>query len=172
MSTFLSEDMMLNHESSKVLYHDYAKNMPIYDFHTHLMADDIAAANKKYENMTDIWLNGDHYKWRAMRWFGVEERLITGNASDKEKFLAWAQTVPYTIGNPLYHWSHLELSRYFNINELFSEKNAHQVWDICNQRLNESNMSTNGILEKFNVKVVCTTDDPIDTLEIHSNWSS
>ncbi|QNH47986.1 MULTISPECIES: glucuronate isomerase [unclassified Bacillus (in: firmicutes)] len=166
MSTFLSEDMMLHHESSKVLYHDYAKNMPIYDFHTHLMADDIAV-NKKYENMTDIWLNGDHYKWRAMRWLGIEERLITGNASDKEKFLAWAQTVPYTIGNPLYHWSHLELSRYFNINELFSEKNAHQVWDICNERLNERNMSTNGILEKFNVKVVCTTDDPIDTLEIH-----
>jgi glucuronate isomerase len=170
VSTFLSEDMMLNNESSRILFHDYAKKMPIYDFHSHLIPSEIAS-NKKYKNITEIWLSKDHYKWRAMRWLGLEERVITGDATDKEKFLSWARTVPYTVGNPLYHWTHLELSRYFDINEPLSESNAEEIWNTCNEKLKDDSLSPHGILKKFNVKVLCTTDDPTDTLEHHRKIS-
>ncbi|MDP5274060.1 glucuronate isomerase [Chengkuizengella axinellae] len=166
MSTFLSEDMMLNNKSAQILFHEYADKMPIFDFHTHLEAKEIAE-NKKFQNITDLWLAGDHYKWRAMRWLGLDEQLITGNASDKEKFMAWAQTVPYTMGNPLYHWTHLELSRYFGIQETLSSENANEVWEHCNKQLEDDSFSVNGILRRFQVKAVCTTDDPIDSLAYH-----
>ncbi|MDP5272623.1 glucuronate isomerase [Chengkuizengella axinellae] len=166
--TFLSEHMMLKSESAKLLFHDYAKQMPIIDFHTHLSPQEIAE-NKTYHNITELWLSGDHYKWRAMRWLGFDEKLITGEASDKEKFMTWAKTLPYTMGNPIYVWSHLELSRYFGIEELLTPENAEHIWEVCNEKLKDSSFSTQNILQQFNVKVINTTDDPIDSLNYHRN---
>ncbi|MBW7460605.1 glucuronate isomerase, partial [Paenibacillus sepulcri] len=163
MSPFIHEDWLLQSKSAKTLYHDYAKDMPIYDFHSHLSPNEIAV-NKKYRNMAEIWLGGDHYKWRALRWLGVEERLITGDAPDEDKFMVWARSVPDTVGNPLYHWTHLELSRYFGIDELLTGDNARDIWNRCNERLQDEDMRANGILKRFDVRVVCTTDDPIDEL--------
>ncbi len=167
MKPFLSEDFMLQTRTAATLYHQYAEDMPIYDYHCHLPVRDIAE-NKKFENLTQIWLHGDHYKWRAMRANGVNEKFITGNASDFEKFQAWAATVPKTLCNPLYQWTHLELKRYFGIEgTLLNENTAKDIYDICTEILQTDAFSTQGILQKMNVRIVCTTDDPADSLEYH-----
>lgn len=163
---FLTDDFLLNTESAKVLYHEYAKQMPIYDYHCHLSPKEIAE-DKRFNNITEVWLNGDHYKWRAMRAFGVEEKYITGDSDDKEKFQKWIQTIPYTMGNPLYHWAHLELSRYFNYTEAVKEENWEEIWEHCNQVVQSEDFSVRNLIKKSNVKVIGTTDDPVDTLEYH-----
>jgi glucuronate isomerase len=166
MKEFLDENFLLNNKTAQSLYHGYAKQMPIIDYHCHLSPEDIAQ-DKKYENLTQIWLYGDHYKWRAMRTNGVEESFITGNKPDVEKFFKWAGTVPFTLRNPLYHWTHLELQRYFNVHEVLNESSAQKIYDICSVRLQEPGYTVRGLLNKMNVKVVCTTDDPLDSLEHH-----
>ncbi|GAB6927760.1 glucuronate isomerase [Paenibacillus sp. JCM 10914] len=166
MSRFDTDQLLLNSNSAKKLYQDYAQGMPIFDYHNHLNPQDIAN-NRQFENLTELWLEGDHYKWRAMRWLGVNEELITGSASPEEKFKAWAGCVPRLVGNPLYHWTHLELSRYFGIQERLTAENAANIWNACNEQLQEPTLRAGGILEKFQVKVACTTDDPIDTLQHH-----
>lgn len=163
--TFIHDDFLLQTQSARKLYHEFAEDAPIIDYHCHLPPDEIAS-NKQYANLTQIWLYGDHYKWRAMRTNGVVERLCTGNASDWEKFEAWAQTVPKTLRNPLYHWTHLELARYFGISDrLLNSATAKSIWNDCNAQLPE--LTTQAILKKMNVRIVCTTDDPIDSLEHH-----
>ena len=167
MKPFLSEDFLLQTETARILYHEHAREMPIYDYHCHLPVEDIAA-NKKFENLTQIWLYGDHYKWRAMRASGIDERFITGDATDWEKFQAWAETVPKTLCNPLYHWTHLELKRYFGIDgALLNPSTAKEIYDTCNAQLQSDEFSTQRILARMKVKVVCTTDDPLDSLEHH-----
>ena len=136
MKQFMDENFLLTNDAAIRLYHEYAKDMPIYDYHCHLSPKEIWE-NKKYDNITQIWLYGDHYKWRAMRSNGIDEEYITGNASDYDKFVAWAKTVPYAIGNPLYHWSHLELRRYFGVYELINEENAKIIWDKVNAQLSD-----------------------------------
>jgi glucuronate isomerase len=165
--TFLPEDFLLNTEWARTLYFEHAVKQPIFDYHCHLPPDQIAN-NRQFENLFQIWLAGDHYKWRAMRSNGVPEDLVTGNkTSDFDKFMAWAKTVPYTIRNPLYHWSHLELRRYFGINEIINEKSAQKIWDTANEKLKTPQLTTHGILTNFRVNVVCTTDDPVDDLAHH-----
>ena len=167
MKSFLTEDFLLQTQTARALYHDFAENMPIFDYHCHLSVEEIAA-DKTFENLTDIWLRGDHYKWRAMRANGIAERLITGDASDFEKFQAWAATVPYTLRNPLYHWTHLELKRYFGVSgKLLNPETAEEIYTGCSAVMRTGEFSTRRILERMNVKVVCTTDDPTDTLEHH-----
>lgn len=164
---FIHENFLLYNKTAQILYHDYASKMPIIDYHCHLPVNEIAE-NKKFENITQIWLYGDHYKWRAMRTNGVDEKYITGNASDKEKFLKWAETVPFTIKNPLYHWTHMELKKPFGISDkLLNIDTAEEIWDRCNELLQQDNFSTQGIIKQFNVEVICTTDDPTDSLEFH-----
>ncbi len=163
---FINENFLLYTKTAKKLYYNYSKQMPIIDYHCHLNPEEIAM-DKKYKNITEIWLYGDHYKWRAMRSFGIEEKYITGEASDYEKFLEYAKMIPYTLGNPLYHWTHLELKRYFNIDTLLSEKTAPEIWKKTNAKLNSPEFSARQILQKFNVEVLCTTDDPIDNLRWH-----
>lgn len=165
-TSFLTEDFLLQNEFAKILYHDYAKNLPIIDYHCHLPQRDIAR-NRQFENVSQIWLAGDHYKWRAMRTLGINEKYITGNASDKDKFEKWAYTVPYTVRNPLYHWTHLELQRYFGINQLLNPDSANAIYKDCTEKLNTAEYSTRALLKKMNVQVVCTTDDPADSLEDH-----
>lgn len=158
---------MLETNSASRLYHEYAESLPIVDYHCHLSSEEIAT-DRRFDTMTQIWLAGDHYKWRAMRTCGVDERYITGSASDWEKFEMWARTVPKTIRNPLYHWTHFELKRPFGIvDTLLDENSAKKVWDICNAKLRTPGFSTQGILSQMHVEVVCTTDDPVDTLEHH-----
>lgn len=167
---FIHDDFLLQTKTAQTLYHEFAKNEPIIDYHCHLPPDEIAT-NKRFENLAQIWLYGDHYKWRAMRTNGIDERFCTGNASDWEKFQAWAKTVPKTLRNPLYHWTHLELARYFGISDrLLNETTAKSIWDECNAQLPE--LSTQAILQKMNVRVVCTTDDPIDSLEHHRSLAA
>jgi glucuronate isomerase len=167
MKPFLTEDFLLQTPTARALYHDFAENMPIFDYHCHLPVAQIAA-DKTFENLTDIWLRGDHYKWRAMRANGIAERLITGEASDFEKFQAWAATVPRTLRNPLYHWTHLELKRCFGITGKFlNPETARDIYDICTRLLQAPDFSTRSILQRMNVRVVCTTDDPTDSLEHH-----
>ena len=166
MKTFLDENFLLNSDTAETLYHEYAKDMPIFDFHCHLPPSEIAK-DKKYENLSQIWLNSDHYKWRAMRTNGISESLITGNAADIDKFEAWAKTVPYTIGNPLYHWTHMELQRYFGITDLLSTKTSRYIFSKTMNTLQRDDFSVKTLLVKSNVKAVCTTDDPIDSLEHH-----
>ncbi|MFB6326658.1 glucuronate isomerase [Pantoea deleyi] len=167
MSRFMTEDFLLEGEFARRLYHDYAKDQPIFDYHCHLPPQQIAE-NYRFANLYDIWLKGDHYKWRAMRANGVAEALITGDASDREKFDAWARTVPHTIGNPLYHWTHLELRRPFGITgTLLSETTADSIWDRCNALLAQESFTTRGIMQQMNVKMVGTTDDPLDDLRYH-----
>lgn len=166
MKEFMCEDFILQNETAKKLYHNYAKNMPIYDYHCHLNPREIAE-NKQYKNITEVWLGGDHYKWRAMRTNGVEERFMTGDAPDKEKFYKWAETIENCIGNPLYHWTHLELKRYFNITKQLSRETADEIWDECNRLLKQEDFSARGLIKRSNVKVICTTDDPVDNLEYH-----
>lgn len=167
MKPFLDDNFLLQTKAAERLYFDYAENQPIYDFHCHLPPKDIAE-NKNFRNLAEIWLAGDHYKWRVLRTAGVDERLITGDASDYEKYQAWAKTVPLTLGNPIYHWTHLELRRPFGIqNVLFSEKTADTIWHQVNEQLATPAFSTRGIMKQMNVKAVGTTDDPIDSLEYH-----
>lgn len=166
MQTFITEDFLLQSDVAQELYHTYAKPQPIFDYHCHLPPDEIAA-NKSYDNLSTIWLAGDHYKWRAMRSNGVKERFCTGDASDYEKFMAWAGTVPHTLRNPLYHWTHLELKRYFDIDVLLDESTADEVWEKANAKLATPEMSVAGILKNSRVAVICTTDDPVDSLEHH-----
>ena len=166
MKKFMDENFLLNSETAVKLYHEYGKHMPIIDYHCHLNPKEIAE-NKRYRNITEIWLGGDHYKWKAMRSNGVDEKYITGDAEDKEKFLKWAETVPYTIGNPLYHWTHLELKKYFEIDTILSPETAEEIWEKCNRLLQKEEFTARGLIERSNVKVICTTDDPIDTLEYH-----
>lgn len=167
MSSFIHDHFMLKNETAKTLYHQYAKDMPIYDYHCHLSPQDIAE-NRQFNNITELWLAGDHYKWRAMRAHGIDERYITGDASDKEKFEAWAETVPSCVGNPLYHWTHLELKRYFGIDELLNSDNWERIWEQCNEKLAQADFSTQGLITSSNVKVICTTDDPTDDLRYHA----
>lgn len=167
MKPFLDDNFLLQTKAAERLYFDYAENQPIYDFHCHLPPKDIAE-NKNFRNLAEIWLAGDHYKWRVLRTAGVDERLITGDASDYEKYQVWAKTVPLTLGNPIYHWTHLELRRPFGIqNVLFSEKTADTIWHQVNEQLATPAFSTRGIMKQMNVKAVGTTDDPIDSLEYH-----
>jgi glucuronate isomerase len=167
MKPFLSEDFLLQTETAKRLYPDFAEGMPIFDYHCHLPVSEIAE-DKTFANLTQIWLKGDHYKWRAMRAAGVAERFITGDASDAEKFEAWAATVPKTLRNPLYHWTHLELKRYFGISgKLLNPETAKEIYVKCSETLQSKEFSARGILRRMNVKVVCTTDDPVDSLEHH-----
>ncbi|NER17839.1 glucuronate isomerase [Spongiivirga citrea] len=166
MKTFITNDFLLQNDFAKTLYHDYAKELPIIDYHNHLPPKEIAK-NHVFENISQVWLAGDHYKWRAMRAFGVSEKYITGNASDKEKFLKWAAVVPNTLRNPLYHWTHLELQRYFGLNHLLNSDNAEEIYEKTSSVLQESSHHTLGLLQQQNVEVVCTTDDPIDSLEHH-----
>ncbi len=163
---FITEDFLLTNPSARRLYHTFAEHEPILDYHCHLPPREIAE-NRRFQNLTEVWLNGDHYKWRAMRANGVEERYCTGDADPFEKFLAWSRTVPFTLRNPLYHWTHLELKRYFGIDDLLSESTACSIWDRANEKLQSSEFSTQGILTKFRVKLLCTTDDPADDLACH-----
>jgi glucuronate isomerase len=168
MTPFLSDDFLLQSPTARHLYHEHAAPQPIIDYHCHLPPDQIAQ-NRQFENITQIWLYGDHYKWRAMRANGVNERFITGDASDWEKFEKWAETVPYTVRNPLYHWTHLELRRYFGITELLNKDSARRIYEQCNALLQTPEYSVQGLLTKMNVKVVCTTDDPADALNFHQD---
>ena len=167
---FIHEDFLLGTKTARRLYHQFAENVPIFDYHCHLPPGDIAR-NRRFNNLFEIWLEGDHYKWRAMRANGVAEKFCTGDAPAYEKFLAWAKTVPHTLRNPLYHWTHLELKRYFGISELLNEKSAKKIWERANTQLAKPALTTQGILEKFKVKVVCTTDDPVDTLSDHREFA-
>ncbi len=164
--SFIHDDFLLNNKTARRLFHEHAESEPILDYHCHLPPQDVAA-NRQFQNLFEIWLEGDHYKWRAMRANGVDERYCTGDASPKEKFLAWARTVPHTVRNPLYHWTHLELKRYFGIDELLDESSAERVWEHANTALATNELRAHGILGKFHVKAVCTTDDPTDDLSCH-----
>ena len=164
--SFINNDFMLNSQTAKHLFHSYAKQLPIIDYHCHLDPR-IIAEDYQFRNITDLFLGGDHYKWRAMRSNGVDEKYITGDASDREKFQKWAETMPYLIGNPLYHWTHLELKRYFNIDKTLSPETTEEIWNICNEKLVQADFSARNLILKSNVKVICTTDDPADTLEYH-----
>lgn len=166
MKAFLNEDFLLQTPTAQTLYHDFAANMPIIDYHNHLVPQQIAE-DKQFDNITQIWLYGDHYKWRAMRAHGVDEKYITGNASDEEKFMKWAETVPYTMRNPLYHWTHLELQRYFGVTEVLNQDSAKRIYDHCSALLQTKEYSVRNLLRKMNVKALCTTDDPIDNLSDH-----
>lgn len=167
MKPFMDEHFLLNTATAQKLYHDFAKQMPIIDYHCHLPPDQIAA-DKKFDNITQAWLYGDHYKWRAMRTNGVDESYCTGNQSDRDKFAHWAATVPYTMRNPLYHWTHLELQRYFGINEILNKDSASSIYDSTSEQLQQDDYSIKNLIRKMNVKVICTTDDPVDSLEHHS----
>ena len=163
---FIHEDFLLHSKTARELYHGYAESEPIIDYHCHLPPKDIAE-NRRFNDLFEIWLEGDHYKWRAMRANGVPERLCTGNASHLDKFMAWARTVPDTLRNPLYHWTHLELQRDFGIDETLDESTAASIWERANAALQRPDLHALGIMKKFRVHVVCTTDDPTDTLEYH-----
>jgi len=166
MKQFMDADFLLETDTAKALYHNFAETTPILDYHCHINPKEIAL-DRKFDNITQVWLGGDHYKWRFMRSCGVEEKYVTGNASDKEKFFKWAECVGKAIGNPLFHWSHLELQRYFGYHGVLCAKTAEEVWNLCNAKLQEPGMSARNLIRQSNVTLVCTTDDPIDTLEWH-----
>jgi glucuronate isomerase len=166
MTTFITEDFLLQSEFARHLYHQYAKDLPIIDYHCHLSPEDIAK-DRQFENLTRIWLEGDHYKWRAMRTLGIEEKYITGKGSHEEKFEKWAYAVPYTMRNPLYHWTHLELERYFGVKELLNPSSGKAIYKTASEQLATKAFSTRSLLKKMNVQTVCTTDDPVDSLEHH-----
>ncbi|HLZ12386.1 MAG TPA: glucuronate isomerase [Candidatus Acidoferrum sp.] len=168
---FIHDDFLLHSKAAQTLYHDFAEREPILDYHSHLSASDIAV-NRTFTNLFEIWLAGDHYKWRAMRASGFAERFCTGDAPPYEKFLAWARTVPATLRNPLFHWTHLELKRYFGVSELLNEANAKSVWNRANSLLQTSALSAQGILRKFSVRALCTIDDPCDDLSHHAAINS
>jgi glucuronate isomerase len=168
---FIPKNFLLESKTASKLYFGFAKSLPIIDYHCHIPPKEVAQ-NRKFENMTQIWLAGDHYKWRAMRTCGVKEKFITGDASDWEKFEMWARTVPKTIRNPLYHWTHLELKHPFGIsNKLLNEKTAKSIWEKCNSKLTTPGFTAQGIAKRMNVEVICTTDDPIDSLEYHEAYA-
>jgi glucuronate isomerase len=164
--SFIKEDFLLGNKPARRLYHKFAEAEPIFDYHCHIPPKDIAE-NRQFKNLFEIWLEGDHYKWRAMRSNGVAEKFITGNATPEEKFKAWAKTVPQTLRNPLYHWTHLELKRHFGISDLLNETTAAKIWKQANAQLATPAFTTQGLLKKMKVKVVGTTDDPVDNLEYH-----
>ena len=166
MNRFLDENFLLNNKTAQQLYNDFAKPMPVIDYHNHLPPDQIAN-DINFENLTQVWLYGDHYKWRAMRTNGINEKYCTGNAGDYEKFEKWAATVPYTLRNPLYHWTHLELQRYFNIDKILNADTAKEIYDEASAKLQTPEYSVRNLLRKMNVEVLCTTDDPTDSLEHH-----
>ena len=166
MRQFMDQDFLLKTETAKRLFHDYAADMPIIDYHCHINPKEIYE-DLQYENITQVWLYGDHYKWRAMRSCGIDEYYITGEASDYEKFCKFAETLEYAIGNPLYHWSHLELKKYFGYDGVLSRKTAEQVWNLTKAVFEEGGLSVRNIIRKSNVEVICTTDDPVDSLEWH-----
>ncbi len=166
MKKFMDEDFLLSTESAKKLYHEYAEVMPVLDYHCHINPQEIYE-DRKFENITQVWLGGDHYKWRQMRSNGVDERYITGDATDREKFQKWAETLEMAIGNPLYHWSHLELKRYFGYEGNLSGETAEEVWNLCNEKLSQDDMTVRNLIKKSNVTLICTTDDPVDSLEWH-----
>lgn len=168
---FLNDNFLLTNEWAQKLYHDYAAKMPIIDYHCHLDPQEIFE-NKNFENITDAWLKGDHYKWRLMRANGIPESHITGSASDYEKFFAWCQTVPKIIGNPLYTWTHLELKRFFGVDLIINEENALSIWEAVNDKLATSAFSRRAIIRNSNVKVICTTDDPTDDLMFHQKLAT
>ncbi len=166
MKRFLDENFLLHSKTAERLYHDYARDLPIIDYHCHLPPDDIAN-NTKFKNLTHAWLNGDHYKWRAMRANGIDEAYITGNKTDVEKFQQWAATMPYTLRNPLYHWTQLELQRYFGVNEILAPDTALKIYHECTAKLQEPDFAVQNLIKKMNVEVACTTDDPLDSLLYH-----
>jgi glucuronate isomerase len=166
MKKFLDKDFLLHTDTSRQLYHEYASALPIVDYHCHLLPKQIAA-NHQFENLTEIWLRGDHYKWRAMRINGVDESYITGKKNAWEKFLKWSETVPYTLRNPLYHWTHLELQRYFGIDKILDGDSAKEIYEHCNKKLQTSEFNVHSLLKKMKVEFISTTDDPTDSLEHH-----
>ena len=166
MKTFLDKNFLLQTQVAETLYHEHASKMPVIDYHCHLPPNEIAA-DKKFSTITEVWLNGDHYKWRAMRANGVDERYCTGDASDWEKFEKWAETVPFTVRNPLYHWTHMELQNPFGIKEILNGESAKRIFEQSNEKLQDDSFSVRNLLQHFNVKVVCTTDDPVDDLSNH-----
>jgi glucuronate isomerase len=166
MKKFLDENFLLQSKTAQQLYYEFAAGMPIIDYHNHLIPEQVAN-DINFENLTQVWLYGDHYKWRAMRVNGVNEQFITGNASDSEKFQQWAATVPYTLRNPLYHWTHLELQRYFNVQDILNADSAAKIYEECSAKLQTKEYSVRGLLKKMNVKLICTTDDPVDSLKYH-----
>ncbi|WP_289660910.1 glucuronate isomerase [Flavobacterium panacagri] len=170
-NTFIHDNFLLENKYAEELYHNYSKNQPIIDYHNHLNPQFIAE-DKIFDNITNVWINGDHYKWRAMRTLGINEQFVTGNGSDKDKFLNWAKTVPYTMRNPLYHWTHLELARYFDIYDLLNEKSAEKIYIETTEKINSQAYSTQNLLKKVNAELVCTTEDPIDSLEYHKKFAN
>ncbi len=166
MKAFMDKDFLLSTDVAKKLYHDFAAKMPIIDYHCHINPREIAE-DRKFDNITQVWLGGDHYKWRQMRSNGIDEYYITGDAPDREKFQKWAETLPKAIGNPLYHWSHLELQRYFGYDKPLNGDTAEEVWNLCNEKLQQDDMTVRNLIRRSNVKIICTTDDPIDSLEWH-----
>jgi glucuronate isomerase len=166
MKAFMDENFLLQNKTAEALYHQYAKDLPIIDYHCHLPPEEIGD-DRQFENLTKIWLDGDHYKWRAMRALGIDEKYCTGNASDFEKFEKWAETVPYTLRNPLYHWTHMELRRPFGIKKLLNPTNSREIYEEATSLLITKDLSARGIMQKMNVEVVCTTDDPLDNLQHH-----
>ena len=166
MKTFMNKDFLLSNPTAAKLYHEYAATTPVLDYHCHINPKEIAE-DRKFDNITQVWLGGDHYKWRYMRSCGVEEKYITGDASDKEKFLKWAEVLGKAIGNPLYHWSHLELQRYFDFHTPLNKNTAEEAWEVCNKALASDDMSARNIIRRSNVTLLCTTDDPIDDLQYH-----
>ena len=166
MKAFMDKDFLLESETAKTLFHEYAEKMPVLDYHCHINPKEIAE-DRRFDNITQVWLGGDHYKWRFMRSCGIEEKFITGDASDKEKFFKWAECIGKAIGNPLYHWSHLELQRYFGYMGSLNKNTANEVWNLCNEKLADPSMSVRNLIKMSNVTLICTTDDPIDTLEWH-----
>ena len=166
VKTFMDENFLLSTQTARKLYHEYAENMPVLDYHCHINPQEIYE-DRKFENITQVWLGGDHYKWRQMRSNGVEEKYITGDATDREKFQKWAETLEMAIGNPLYHWSHLELKRYFGYEGWLNGETAEEVWNICNEKLAQDDMTVRNIIRKSNVTYIGTTDDPVDSLEWH-----
>ena len=166
MKPFMDEDFLLSNETAKTLYHNYAKQVPIIDYHCHINPQEIAE-DRQFDTITQVWLGGDHYKWRQMRTNGIDEKYITGDSTDYEKFEKWAATLQKAIGNPLYHWSHLELQRYFDYNKPLSPATAEEVWEVCNKKLADPSMTVRNLIRQSNVETICTTDDPVDTLEWH-----
>ena len=163
---FIHDNFLLENKYAEELYHNYSKQQPIIDYHNHL-SPQLIAEDKVFDNLTQVWINGDHYKWRAMRTLGINEKFITGDASDKDKFLSWSKTVPYTMRNPLYHWTHLELARYFGVYDLLNEKSAEKIYEEVSAKVKTKAYSTQNLLRKVNAEYVCTTEDPTDTLEFH-----
>lgn len=162
----MDKDFLLSSDMAKELYHDFAEHMPILDYHCHINPQEIYE-DRRFDNITQVWLGGDHYKWRQMRSNGIDEKYVTGDSTDWEKFKAWAETMPKLIGNPLYHWSHLELRKYFGYQGFLNSDTAEEVWNLCNAKLQEDSMTVRSLIKQSNVTLICTTDDPVDTLEWH-----